>query len=58
MERRAILDALERAAGNQSLAARELGMTEQALRYRLKKYGHTGHRQFQRTRSIQRRPRN
>ena len=39
LERKLLLDALERANGNQSLAARELGMTEQSLRYRLRKYG-------------------
>jgi len=38
LERKLLLDALERANGNQSLAARELGMTEQSLRYRLRKY--------------------
>ncbi|TMJ93164.1 MAG: hypothetical protein E6G67_13210, partial [Actinobacteria bacterium] len=32
---------LERARGNQSLAARELGMTEQSIRYKIRKYGLT-----------------
>ena len=39
LERKLLLEALEHAGGNQSLAARELGMTEQSLRYRLRKYG-------------------
>ncbi len=39
LERRMTSEALERAGGNQSLAARELGLTEQSLRYRLRKYG-------------------
>ncbi len=38
MERRLIREALERCAGNQSRAARELGLTEQSMRYRLKRY--------------------
>jgi Nif-specific regulatory protein len=38
LERSMILEALERARGNQSQAARELGMTEQSIRYRMKKY--------------------
>jgi Nif-specific regulatory protein len=38
LERRLIEEALTRARGNQSLAARELGLTEQSLRYRLRKY--------------------
>ena len=37
LERRLIREALERCGGNQSRAARELGMTEQSLRYRLRK---------------------
>ena len=37
LEREIIHEALERAAGNKSKAARELGMAEQTLRYRLKK---------------------
>ena len=37
LEREIIHEALERSAGNKSRAARELGMTEQTLRYRLKK---------------------
>ena len=38
LERTMILEALERAHGNQSQAARELGMTEQSIRYRMRKY--------------------
>jgi len=38
LERRMLRDALERTQGNQSLAARELGLTEQSVRYRLRKY--------------------
>jgi transcriptional regulator with GAF, ATPase, and Fis domain len=45
LERRAIAEALEQAAGNQSLAARQLGMTEQSLRYRMRKYGLDTYRQ-------------
>jgi transcriptional regulator with PAS, ATPase and Fis domain len=54
VERRAIIEALERADGNQSRAARELGMTEQTLRYRLRKYGPPGSRQVRRTRKNRR----
>jgi transcriptional regulator with GAF, ATPase, and Fis domain len=39
LERRLVRDALERCGGNQSRAARELGLTEQSLRYRIQKYG-------------------
>jgi Nif-specific regulatory protein len=38
LERRQVQSALERHHGNQSEAARELGLTEQSLRYRLRKY--------------------
>jgi two-component system NtrC family response regulator len=38
-ERALIVDALERAQGVQTRAARELGMTERHLRYKLRKYG-------------------
>jgi len=38
LERRMIDKAIEDADGNQSLAARMLGLTEQSLRYRLRKY--------------------
>jgi two-component system response regulator HydG len=38
VEKRLIREALERCDGNQSWAARELGLTEQTLRYRLRKY--------------------
>jgi transcriptional regulator with GAF, ATPase, and Fis domain len=54
LERRAIREALERAGGNQSQAARELGMTEQTLRYRLKKLNPDHPRQHSRTRKIRR----
>jgi transcriptional regulator with GAF, ATPase, and Fis domain len=37
-ERREILEALRRAGGNKSRAARELGLTEQALRYRMRRF--------------------
>ncbi len=37
-ERRVLMDALRASGGNQSQAARDLGLTEQALRYRLKKH--------------------
>jgi Nif-specific regulatory protein len=50
LERRAIEEALDRAAGNQSLAARQMGMTEQSLRYRIRKYGLASYRQIRRTR--------
>jgi two-component system response regulator HydG len=49
-ENRAIREALERSGGNQSKAARQLGMTEQSLRYRLRKYGIEQSRQSRRTR--------
>ena len=35
---RMIQEALVRSGGNKTAAARELGMTEQTLRYRLRKY--------------------
>ena len=38
IEQRLIQDALQRARGNQSQAARELGLSEQSVRYRLRKY--------------------
>ena len=38
LERRLIREAMERCNGNQSRAARELGLTEQSMRYRLKRY--------------------
>ena len=38
LERRMIVEALQRASGNQSRAARELGVTEQAIRYKIRKY--------------------
>jgi Nif-specific regulatory protein len=39
LERRMVRDALLRTRGNQSSAAKELGMTEQSIRYRIRKYG-------------------
>jgi len=50
LERRQVLEALERHRGNQSRAARELGLTEQSLRYRLRKYDGPSARRFRRTR--------
>ena len=38
LERRLIRESLDRCGGNQSRAARELGLTEQSMRYRLKRY--------------------
>jgi transcriptional regulator with GAF, ATPase, and Fis domain len=39
VEQRALITALERAGGNQSEAGRQLGLTEQSVRYRIRKYG-------------------
>ena len=39
LEKRMVREALERANGNQSRAARDLGITEQSIRYRMKKFG-------------------
>jgi two-component system NtrC family response regulator len=39
MERRIVLQALARHDGNQSLAARQLGLSESGLRYKLKRWG-------------------
>jgi DNA-binding NtrC family response regulator len=50
LERKLIRDALDRANGNQSRAARELGLTEQSMRYRIKKYRLESAREKQRTR--------
>ena len=50
LERRLVREALERCAGNQSETARQLGMTEQSLRYRLRKYQAEEARQNRRTR--------
>ena len=49
-ERRILVEALQKARGNQSVAARSLGMTEQSLRYRMRKYGLPGPRQILRVR--------
>jgi transcriptional regulator with GAF, ATPase, and Fis domain/tetratricopeptide (TPR) repeat protein len=50
LERRLVGEALQKARGNQSVAARTLGMTEQSLRYRMRKYGLPGPRQILRVR--------
>ncbi|MEK7329778.1 MAG: sigma-54 dependent transcriptional regulator, partial [Candidatus Eisenbacteria bacterium] len=50
LERRMLSEALQKASGNQSVAARGLGMTEQSLRYRMRKYGLPGPRQILRVR--------
>ena len=50
LERRLVSQALDGARGNQSVAARALGMTEQSLRYRMRKYGLPGPRQILRIR--------
>ncbi|HEY2988156.1 MAG TPA: helix-turn-helix domain-containing protein [Candidatus Binatia bacterium] len=42
MERRMIREALARAGGVQTRAAEMLGLSERALRYKLKKYGLSG----------------
>ena len=39
VERKMVTEALQKSDGNQSRAARILGLTEQSLRYRLRKYG-------------------
>lgn len=39
LEKKLIFDALSKANGNQSQAARTLGLTERNLRYKMKKYG-------------------
>src|SRR4029077_1506055 len=58
LERRMLTEALQKARGNQTLAARELGMTEQSLRYRMKKYGLPSPRQILRLRRNLREPHN
>jgi len=50
LEQRAINEALKRAGGNQSEAARQLGLTEQSMRYRLRKYAMAAARRKSRTR--------
>jgi len=50
LERRMLTEALQKARGNQTVAARDLGMTEQSLRYRMKKYGLPSPRQILRLR--------
>jgi Nif-specific regulatory protein len=54
MERRVIREALDRCGGNQSQAATELGMTEQSLRYRLRKYALSATRRIRRIRKKRR----
>ncbi len=54
IERRLVQEALQRAEGNQSQAARDLGLTEQSLRYRLRKYTLEDARRNRRTRRKQR----
>jgi DNA-binding NtrC family response regulator len=54
LERRLVREALDRCGGNQSGAARELGMTEQSLRYRLRKFEAAESRQFRRVRNKRR----
>lgn len=39
LEKRLILSALQKARGVQALAARELGISERVLRYKMRKYG-------------------
>ena len=39
LETRLIHEALERSHGNKSAAARELGLSERAIRYKILKYG-------------------
>lgn len=51
LNRRMLEEALARAHGNQTIAARELGLTEQTLRYRMKKYDVDSARKKRRTRS-------
>lgn len=50
LERKLIAEALHRAKGNQSHAARELGMTEQSMRYKIRKYEMESARQNRRNR--------
>ncbi|MGH7740775.1 MAG: sigma 54-interacting transcriptional regulator, partial [Candidatus Eiseniibacteriota bacterium] len=50
LEQRLIHEALKRTGGNQSVAARELGLTEQSMRYRLRKYALGATRRNSRTR--------
>jgi DNA-binding NtrC family response regulator len=50
LERSTILATLKKLGDNQSHAARELGLTEQSLRYRLRKYEGPAARQKRRIR--------
>ncbi len=54
IERKLIREALDRSGGNQSGAARELGLTEQSLRYRLRKFQSDDTRAFRRVRKKRR----
>ena len=54
MERRLIRESLDRCGGNQSRAARELGLSEQSLRYRLRRYAISRTRQKRRIRKKRR----
>jgi Nif-specific regulatory protein len=54
VEVRLIREALDRSGGNQSLAARTLGLNEQSLRYRLRKYAAVYGREKRRTRQKRR----
>ena len=50
LEQRMINESLTRAGGNQTAAARDLGLTEQSLRYRLRKYAMAKTRRIRRVR--------
>jgi len=54
LEKKQIQKALTRTRGNQTRAAIELGLTEHALRYRIRKYGLPDFRRF---RQLRRKPR-
>jgi len=42
LERRIVLECLSRHEGNQSACARQLGLTESGLRYKLKRWHESG----------------
>jgi two-component system response regulator HydG len=50
LEQRMIGESLNRSGGNQTAAARDLGLTEQSLRYRLRKYAMARTRRIRRAR--------
>src|SRR4029077_10320247 len=54
LERKLIEAALEQSNGNQTLAARQLGLAEPGVRYRMRKYGMIGNRQKRRIESKRR----